>query len=54
VKLTLASYAAGPGCLAEALKAAKRQGEGVSWDSVSGQFSAECAHASTYVDHIVR
>ncbi|OGT28699.1 MAG: hypothetical protein A2Z17_07215 [Gammaproteobacteria bacterium RBG_16_66_13] len=53
-KLTLASYASGPGCVAEALKAAWRQTGAVNWVSVSGEFSEACAGARNYVDHVAR
>jgi hypothetical protein len=53
-KLTLASYAAGPGCVADALKAARRKGELISWSSVSNELSAECSAAVNYVDHVAR
>jgi len=51
-RLTLASYAAGPGCVADALKAAWRRGELISWSSVSDEFSEECSGAEDYVNGI--
>jgi hypothetical protein len=53
-KLTLASYAAGPGCVADALRFAWRKGELISWSSVSNELSADCSSAVNYVDHVAR
>jgi hypothetical protein len=53
-KLTLVSYAAGPGCVADALRAAWRKGELVSWTSVSNEFSPACSAAVDYVNRIAR
>jgi hypothetical protein len=53
-KLSLASYAGGPGCVAEALKAATVKGRQLSWPSVSQKFGAPCEAAANYVDDVAR
>jgi len=53
-KLTLASYAAGPGCVAEALKLAWKKGDLISWSSVSNEISEACSGALDYVAHVTR
>ncbi len=53
-ELALASYAAGSGCVADALKAASRKRELISWSSVSNEFSSTCSGAIDYVDHVAR
>ncbi len=53
-KLTLAGYAAGPGCVAQALKATWRRSEDLEWESVSAQLSATCSGAVDYVEHLAR
>jgi len=53
-RLTLASYAAGPGCVADGLKAAWRKGELISWNSVSDEFSETCLGVEDYVDGIAK
>ncbi|HET7010203.1 MAG TPA: hypothetical protein VFI11_05460 [Anaerolineales bacterium] len=53
-KLTLAAYASGPGCVAEALKAAAKKDDRISWSSVSTEFTTACQGAVDYVSHIAR
>lgn len=53
-RLTLAGYAAGPGCVADALKAAWRKGELISWVSVSDEFSEACSGAIDYIEAVAR
>ncbi len=53
-RLTLAGYAAGPGCVADAMKAAWRKGELMSWSSVSDEFSEACSGAEDYVNGIAK
>ncbi len=51
-RLTLAGYAAGPGCLADALRQAWRRGGVLSWESVSAQLSSACTGSVAYVEDI--
>jgi hypothetical protein len=53
-KLTLASYAAGPGCVADALRIAWKKGELISWSSVANDLPEACSGAREYVDYIAR
>jgi hypothetical protein len=53
-RLTLAGYAAGPGCLADAMKLAWRRGRVLTWESVSAQLSAQCTGAIDYAEDISR
>lgn len=53
-KITLASYAAGPGCLADALQDASRRTDVLTWDLVSSEMPGECAGVSEYVGNITR
>jgi hypothetical protein len=53
-RLSLASYAAGPGCVAQALKDASKKGEVIAWTSVSNEFAPACVGAGEYVEHISR
>jgi hypothetical protein len=53
-RLTLAGYAAGPGCLADALRLAWRRGRVITWETVSANLSSSCAGAIDYVEHISR
>jgi hypothetical protein len=51
-KITLASYAAGPGCTSSALKRASADGKELSWENVSGALSDPCTGAVDYVERI--
>ncbi|HSB91182.1 MAG TPA: hypothetical protein VLD63_14290 [Anaerolineales bacterium] len=53
-RISLASYAAGPGCVAKGLKDASKKGEVIAWSSVSNEFTPACAGAGEYVEHISR
>jgi hypothetical protein len=53
-RLTLAGYAAGPGCLADAMKRAWRSGRVLTWESVSALLSTQCTGAIDYAEDISR
>jgi len=53
-RLTLAGYAAGPGCLADAMRQAWRSGRVLTWESVSSRLSTQCTGAKDYAEHISR
>jgi hypothetical protein len=53
-RFTLAGYAAGPGCLAQALRQAGSRGGSLSWESVSSRLSSSCTGAIDYVEDISR
>jgi hypothetical protein len=51
-RLTLAGYAAGPGCLADSLRQARRRGSVLTWESVSAQLTDPCTGVIGYVERI--
>ncbi len=53
-RFTLASYNAGPYCLATAINAAWRQNRVLDWATVSSKFTRGCASAIEYVDRVTR
>jgi len=53
-RFTLAGYAAGPGCLADALRQAWRRGRVLTWEAVSANLSSSCTGAIDYAEDISR
>ena len=53
-RFTLASYNAGPYCLAKAVNSAWRQQRKLDWPTVSARLSSGCSGAILYVDRITR
>ena len=51
-RFTLASYNAGPYCLAKAVNNAWRQNRRIDWPTVSSKFTTGCSTAIQYVDRI--
>ncbi len=51
-KMTLANYNAGPGCLSEAVQAAFRSGQKLTWEDVAHQLDPACQGAVEYVADI--
>jgi hypothetical protein len=50
--MTLANYNAGPGCLSEAVQAAFRSGQKLTWEDVAHQLDPACQGAVEYVADI--
>ncbi len=51
-RLTLVNYYAGPGCLGNAIQAAKDSGKPLDWPNVSGQLAGVCKQASEYIEEV--
>jgi hypothetical protein len=48
----LASYAAGPGCLGEALRRSYGETRRVTWEGVASELAGTCPAVVEYVDHV--